>query len=238
MGWTWILLIMIVTWRCKARTAHRIYFFSLSHCPYPPYVCYCLLHAILSSHCHDLLSLSLSLFLLVLWTVSLSYVWDCLCALFEFINGSRSPHLNSLRPKLSVLHCLLFEVPPHSLWFLKPINLTGPVSPLSEGLRTALKVWSCSSTTATPRLILWTSLATSSTPVKYPCERFWTTMSALTSYSDSAQAASTSNPTSSTAVDDDPKKKKPAKRRKVNHACLYCRRSHMTCDEGRPCQRW
>ncbi|KAJ1301276.1 hypothetical protein OPQ81_003682 [Rhizoctonia solani] len=38
--------------------------------------------------------------------------------------------------------------------------------------------------------------------------------------------------------------KKPAatttkgqKRRKVNHACLYCRRSHMTCDEGRPCQR-
>lgn len=34
------------------------------------------------------------------------------------------------------------------------------------------------------------------------------------------------------------KKKKAGKRRKVNHACLYCRRSHMTCDEGRPCQRW
>ncbi|KAF5358803.1 hypothetical protein D9758_008588 [Tetrapyrgos nigripes] len=33
------------------------------------------------------------------------------------------------------------------------------------------------------------------------------------------------------------KKKKAPKRRKVNHACLYCRRSHMTCDEGRPCQR-
>ncbi|KAA1474588.1 hypothetical protein DENSPDRAFT_841196 [Dentipellis sp. KUC8613] len=32
-------------------------------------------------------------------------------------------------------------------------------------------------------------------------------------------------------------KKKKTKRRKVNHACLYCRRSHMTCDEGRPCQR-
>ncbi|CAE6491326.1 unnamed protein product [Rhizoctonia solani] len=30
---------------------------------------------------------------------------------------------------------------------------------------------------------------------------------------------------------------KGQKRRKVNHACLYCRRSHMTCDEGRPCQR-
>ncbi|EDR01523.1 uncharacterized protein LACBIDRAFT_254611, partial [Laccaria bicolor S238N-H82] len=28
-----------------------------------------------------------------------------------------------------------------------------------------------------------------------------------------------------------------AKRKKVNHACLYCRRSHMTCDDGRPCQR-
>ncbi|KIY67791.1 hypothetical protein CYLTODRAFT_422238 [Cylindrobasidium torrendii FP15055 ss-10] len=32
-------------------------------------------------------------------------------------------------------------------------------------------------------------------------------------------------------------RKKTTKRRKVNHACLYCRRSHMTCDEGRPCQR-
>ncbi|KDR66474.1 hypothetical protein GALMADRAFT_259271 [Galerina marginata CBS 339.88] len=43
---------------------------------------------------------------------------------------------------------------------------------------------------------------------------------------------------SSSAGDDDAgKKKKTAKRRKVNHACLYCRRSHMTCDEGRPCQR-
>ncbi|KAI9227104.1 MAG: hypothetical protein DHS80DRAFT_17730 [Piptocephalis tieghemiana] len=30
---------------------------------------------------------------------------------------------------------------------------------------------------------------------------------------------------------------KPPKRRKVAHACVYCRRSHMTCDEGRPCQR-
>ena len=38
----------------------------------------------------------------------------------------------------------------------------------------------------------------------------------------------------------DSKKRSPkvARRRKVNHACLYCRRSHMTCDEGRPCQRW
>lgn len=28
------------------------------------------------------------------------------------------------------------------------------------------------------------------------------------------------------------------KRRKVNHACVYCRRSHMTCDDSRPCRRW
>ncbi|MCJ1312330.1 hypothetical protein MMC25_006004 [Agyrium rufum] len=27
------------------------------------------------------------------------------------------------------------------------------------------------------------------------------------------------------------------KRRKVNHACIYCRRSHMTCDLERPCMR-
>ncbi|KAK4120894.1 SPO22-domain-containing protein [Parathielavia appendiculata] len=31
--------------------------------------------------------------------------------------------------------------------------------------------------------------------------------------------------------------KTPKKRRKVNHACLYCRRSHMTCDLERPCTR-
>ncbi|RXW15682.1 hypothetical protein EST38_g10168 [Candolleomyces aberdarensis] len=68
-----------------------------------------------------------------------------------------------------------------------------------------------------------------------------------TSYAESAQAASTSSkpatsipstaPTAPSSEDDAGKKKKTAKRRKVNHACLYCRRSHMTCDEGRPCQR-
>ncbi|KAJ5054293.1 uncharacterized protein L3040_000571 [Drepanopeziza brunnea f. sp. 'multigermtubi'] len=31
--------------------------------------------------------------------------------------------------------------------------------------------------------------------------------------------------------------KSPKKRRKVNHACVYCRRSHMTCDLNRPCAR-
>ncbi|TEB32964.1 hypothetical protein FA13DRAFT_234621 [Coprinellus micaceus] len=65
-------------------------------------------------------------------------------------------------------------------------------------------------------------------------------MSALTSYTDSAQAATSEHPSSSSTPPDDDagKKKKTTKRRKVNHACLYCRRSHMTCDEGRPCQRW
>ncbi|KAL1915560.1 uncharacterized protein VTP21DRAFT_6684 [Calcarisporiella thermophila] len=33
------------------------------------------------------------------------------------------------------------------------------------------------------------------------------------------------------------KKSGAPKRRKVTHACVYCRRSHMTCDDGRPCQR-
>lgn len=32
-------------------------------------------------------------------------------------------------------------------------------------------------------------------------------------------------------------KRDPKKRRKVNHACVYCRRSHMTCDLERPCTR-
>ncbi|TPX32048.1 hypothetical protein SmJEL517_g04740 [Synchytrium microbalum] len=41
-----------------------------------------------------------------------------------------------------------------------------------------------------------------------------------------------------------PRREKPnqftisaSKKRKVSHACVYCRRSHMTCDESRPCQR-
>ncbi|KAI9311588.1 hypothetical protein BX666DRAFT_1867847 [Dichotomocladium elegans] len=33
------------------------------------------------------------------------------------------------------------------------------------------------------------------------------------------------------------KKRIGPRRRKVTHACVYCRRSHMTCDDGRPCQR-
>ncbi|MBW0527211.1 hypothetical protein O181_066926 [Austropuccinia psidii MF-1] len=32
-------------------------------------------------------------------------------------------------------------------------------------------------------------------------------------------------------------KEKPTKRRKVAKACLFCKRSHMTCDDSRPCQR-
>ncbi|TAQ83981.1 hypothetical protein B7494_g7694 [Chlorociboria aeruginascens] len=46
------------------------------------------------------------------------------------------------------------------------------------------------------------------------------------------QDAKPQSPTASSAV-----KKSPKKRRKVNHACVYCRRSHMTCDLERPCTR-
>lgn len=67
-------------------------------------------------------------------------------------------------------------------------------------------------------------------------------MSTLTGYVDSRQAQSSHlskvAEQQGPGDDDAGKKKKTAKRRKVNHACLYCRRSHMTCDEGRPCQRW
>ncbi|KAG6817103.1 hypothetical protein H0H87_012624 [Tephrocybe sp. NHM501043] len=61
-------------------------------------------------------------------------------------------------------------------------------------------------------------------------------MSTFTTYPDTAQASSSTSAVNSPG-DDGGKKKKTTKRRKVNHACLYCRRSHMTCDEGRPCQR-
>jgi len=46
-----------------------------------------------------------------------------------------------------------------------------------------------------------------------------------------------SGDTSTTTKETDKKKRAGPKRRKVTHACVYCRRSHMTCDDGRPCQR-
>ncbi|KAK1907372.1 hypothetical protein P3342_005698 [Pyrenophora teres f. teres] len=46
---------------------------------------------------------------------------------------------------------------------------------------------------------------------------------------------SKSKPTATTSSDAPAKTSK--KRRKVNHACIYCRRSHMTCDLERPCTR-
>ena len=56
-----------------------------------------------------------------------------------------------------------------------------------------------------------------------------------------------SNSTPSTQRHESPKRKPSditdadtsgkRKRRKVNHACVYCRRSHMTCDLERPCTR-
>lgn len=46
-------------------------------------------------------------------------------------------------------------------------------------------------------------------------------------------AGSSVVPDSTTNSSGDGKKK----RRKVNHACVYCRRSHMTCDLERPCAR-
>ncbi|KJX99816.1 transcription factor Zn cluster Rds2 like protein [Zymoseptoria brevis] len=47
-------------------------------------------------------------------------------------------------------------------------------------------------------------------------------------------APTTSTATTTSTEDAETNKKK---RRKVNHACVYCRRSHMTCDLQRPCAR-
>jgi hypothetical protein len=57
----------------------------------------------------------------------------------------------------------------------------------------------------------------------------------------SASTTTSAQPSRAGSVDSaaaDERGRKRQKRRKVNHACLYCRRSHMTCDDGRPCQRW
>ncbi|KAJ4368926.1 Transcription factor [Neocucurbitaria cava] len=49
--------------------------------------------------------------------------------------------------------------------------------------------------------------------------------------------ASPSKDKSSSATGSEAPTKTSKKRRKVNHACIYCRRSHMTCDLERPCTR-
>ena len=56
---------------------------------------------------------------------------------------------------------------------------------------------------------------------------------------DSPQTASSKRKSSSytNAQDNDQDENGKKKRRKVNHACVYCRRSHMTCDLERPCAR-
>ncbi|ESK92660.1 putative fungal zinc cluster transcription factor [Moniliophthora roreri MCA 2997] len=68
-----------------------------------------------------------------------------------------------------------------------------------------------------------------------------TTTTTMTQRNDSlpsnSMATATADSASTESGEDGGKKKKTSKRRKVNHACLYCRRSHMTCDDGRPCQR-
>ncbi|KAJ7608807.1 hypothetical protein FB45DRAFT_380764 [Roridomyces roridus] len=57
------------------------------------------------------------------------------------------------------------------------------------------------------------------------------------SSSSASVSAAPQNLTAQASQETEEGARKSAKRRKVNHACLYCRRSHMTCDEGRPCQR-
>ncbi|KAG8946406.1 hypothetical protein FRC04_011852 [Tulasnella sp. 424] len=52
-----------------------------------------------------------------------------------------------------------------------------------------------------------------------------------------SNTSSKPNARKSDAVAGSSKEGNAGKRRKVNHACLYCRRSHMHCDENRPCAR-
>ncbi|KAG2227202.1 hypothetical protein INT45_008446 [Circinella minor] len=64
-----------------------------------------------------------------------------------------------------------------------------------------------------------------------------TTMESATTESNSSTPQQQSQSQTQQTQQDTKKKRTGPKRRKVTHACVYCRRSHMTCDEGRPCQR-
>ncbi|KAG0013971.1 hypothetical protein BGZ81_000743 [Podila clonocystis] len=67
-----------------------------------------------------------------------------------------------------------------------------------------------------------------------------TTANSSTANASASSSANNANMTQQ-QIDDEAaeakKKRAGPKRRKVTHACVYCRRSHMTCDDGRPCQR-
>ncbi|KAF2036040.1 hypothetical protein EK21DRAFT_52610 [Setomelanomma holmii] len=58
-----------------------------------------------------------------------------------------------------------------------------------------------------------------------------------TSAASAPKSSSPSKEKRATAQDSETPTKTSKKRRKVNHACIYCRRSHMTCDLERPCTR-
>ncbi|KAI7848601.1 hypothetical protein BDC45DRAFT_547175 [Circinella umbellata] len=62
-------------------------------------------------------------------------------------------------------------------------------------------------------------------------------MESATTESNSSTPQQQSQSQTQQTQQDTKKKRTGPKRRKVTHACVYCRRSHMTCDEGRPCQR-
>lgn len=57
------------------------------------------------------------------------------------------------------------------------------------------------------------------------------------SHSKTMRPSSTAPTTSSSSSNTNPPPTKRFRRKKVDHACVYCRRSHMTCDEKRPCTR-
>ncbi|KAI8890999.1 hypothetical protein K501DRAFT_235927 [Backusella circina FSU 941] len=58
-----------------------------------------------------------------------------------------------------------------------------------------------------------------------------------TNNNNTSQTTANKDDNNNNSNQDAKKKRVGPKRRKVTHACVYCRRSHMTCDEGRPCQR-
>jgi hypothetical protein len=99
--------------------------------------------------------------------------------------------------------------------------------PSSRPLHARPPSYTTNGTYVTPNLV----------PATFPPSAYSAPASASASTSVTPRRSGTIE-TDSTNGDGEDGKKKKAKRRKVNHACLYCRRSHMTCDEGRPCQRW
>lgn len=139
---------------------------------------------------------------------------------------------------------------------LPPLSFTGPtgLSGTTKQQNSNDSPYSPMTSTKSPSLQNKSDIKNESNQTQQPTSSQYMSPSYAPSSSPTFHSANTPSPTfSKSSPNDSPNlmksnsstpqnsnnkgtSKRPRKR-KVDHACVYCRRSHMTCDESRPCQR-